>query len=71
MKVIAYKNDEGIFVVIPTPDFADKLDVVAAKDVPADTPYRIMDRDELPPFSEFARWVWSDEGPITLSPVAE
>ena len=66
MQIIIYPNPLGKIVIIsPAPD-ADIADVAAAV-VPADTPHRIIDADDLPPASD---WLWSDEGPILAAPPA-
>jgi hypothetical protein len=65
-QLIIYPNPLGkIVIVSPAPD-AD-ITEVAASVVPADTPHRIIDADDLPPASE---WLWSDEGPIVPAPPA-
>jgi hypothetical protein len=63
-QLIIYPNTLGkIVIVSPAPD-ADIADVAAAV-VPADTPHRIIDSDDLPPASD---WLWSDEGPVVPAP---
>ena len=65
-QLIIYPNTLGkIVIVSPAPD-ADIADVAAAV-VPADTPHRIIDSDDLPPASD---WLWGDEGPILAAPPA-
>jgi hypothetical protein len=65
-QLIIYPNPQNrVVIVSPAPD-ADITEVTAAT-VPADTPHRIIDSDDLPPASE---WLWSDEGPIVPAPPA-
>lgn len=64
MQVIVYPTDtDTVAVVYPAPDM--DIDAIAAKDVPAGKPFRIIDVDDLPPADE---WVWSDNGPIIAAP---
>jgi hypothetical protein len=64
MQIIIYPNPLGkIVIVSPAPD-ADIAEVAAAV-VPADTPHRIIDSDDLPPASD---WLWSATGPIVVAP---
>jgi hypothetical protein len=63
-QLIIYPNSLGkIVIVSPAPD-ADITEVAAAV-VPADTPHRIIDADDLPPASD---WLWSETGPILAAP---
>lgn len=54
--VIIYPNGSGgICMVVPTGELA--FEEVARKDVPADTPYMIVERSSLPDdFSFFEAW---------------
>lgn len=66
MQVIIFKNENDLVSVIYPADVTD-LDVLAAAIVPEGSPWRIIDREELPPADE---WLWSDEGPILAAPPA-
>lgn len=69
MQVILFPNDNGgVAVIIPAPEFADQIEAVANKDVPAGKPWRILDNKSLPPRDSRDRWLWSEEGPINVSP---
>lgn len=51
MKVIIYKQDNGVMAVIhPTPEALEVfgIEAVALKDVPAGRPFKIIDHSELP-----------------------
>jgi hypothetical protein len=51
MQVIVYKQDNGVpAVVVPTQEALSLfgIEAIAAKDVPAGKPYKIMDSSELP-----------------------
>ena len=55
MKRIIYPTADGIAVIIPTGELP--IEEVAAKDVPAGTPYRFIDSDDLPRDRDFrAAW---------------
>ena len=57
MQVIIYRQENGLIAVVsPAPEFADQIEAVAEKDVPAGTPYRIVDRDTLPLDKLRAEW---------------
>lgn len=60
---IIYKNTDGsISVIIPAPDCGLTLEQIAAKDVPAGRPYKIVDVSELPQErSERATWTVDDD----------
>ena len=51
MNRIIYKNDDdGVSVIIPAPEALAKysIEAIAAKDVPAGKPYKIVDASEIP-----------------------
>lgn len=46
---IIYPTDEGgVAVIIPSPDSGLSIEEIAAKDVPAGKPYKIVDVSEIP-----------------------
>ena len=48
-KRIIYPTDEGgVAIVIPAPDCSLSIEEIAAKDVPAGTPFKIVDASEIP-----------------------
>jgi hypothetical protein len=49
MKRIIYPNNEGgVIVLTPSPNWNGTLEELAAKDVPASKPYKIVDGSEIP-----------------------
>jgi hypothetical protein len=59
MKLIIYPNDNGgICVLTPAPECGLSLQEIAAKDVPAGKPYKIIDADDVPADREF-RNAWT------------
>ncbi len=69
MQVIIFPQDDNkVSVVIPAPEFADQLEAIAAKDVPAGKPWRIVDDSELPSRDVRDRWLWTENGPLDVSP---
>lgn len=68
MKRIIYQNDEGgVAVIIPTPEAlaSHTIEEIAAKDVPANKPFKIVDVAEIPSDSTF-RSAWEvDETALT------
>jgi hypothetical protein len=68
MQVIIFPQDDNkVSVVIPAPEFADQLEAIAAKDVPAGKPWRIIDGNELPSRDSRDRWLWTESGPLGVS----
>jgi hypothetical protein len=60
MKRIIYLTDEGgIAVIIPAPEYLEThtIEELAAKDVPAGVPYRIVDATDIPE-DRFFRGAW-------------
>ena len=62
MKVVIYKaNNNGVAVLSPAPSWTGTLEELAAKDVPANTPYKIIDASELPSDRTFRNaWRWQN-----------
>jgi hypothetical protein len=51
MKRIIYKNpDNSVSIIIPTQEYLEThtIEELALKDVPANTPYKIVDVSEIP-----------------------
>ena len=49
MKRIIYQNNNGdVSIVIPSPNWNGTIEELAAKDVPANTPFQIVDASEIP-----------------------
>jgi hypothetical protein len=68
MQVIIFPQDDNkVSVVIPAPEFANQLEAIAAKDVPAGKPWRIVDNSELPSRDSRDRWIWTESGPLGVS----
>ena len=56
---IIYPTDEGgVSVIIPAPECGLSIEQIAAKDVPAGKPYKIVDLSEIPTDRVF-RSAWS------------
>jgi hypothetical protein len=68
MQVIIFPQDDNkVSVAIPAPEFANQIEAVAAKDVPAGKPFRIIDDSELPSRDSRDRWLWTDVGPLEVA----
>lgn len=64
---IVYKTDEGVAVIVPTQEALDQwgIEAIAAKDVPAGKPYKIVSIDDIPLDRTF-RDAWDvDEATLT------
>lgn len=69
MQVILFPNDSGgVAVIIPAPEFANQIEAVAQKDVPAGKPWRIVDDSNLPSRDSRDRWLWTADGALDVSP---
>jgi hypothetical protein len=57
---IIYLNDEGgVAIIAPAPECGLTIEEIAAKDVPAGTPYKIVDVSEIPEDRTFrGAWTW-------------
>lgn len=47
-KIIYPKDGGGVAVVTPVPDCGLSIEQIAAKDIPAGKPYKIVDASEIP-----------------------
>lgn len=58
---IIYPNDEGgVAVIIPAPECGLSIEEIAAKDVPAGKPYKIVDVSDIPEDRTFrAAWEYA------------
>ena len=63
MKRIIYKTpDGGVAVLVPSPEYLQDhtMEELAAKDVPANTPFEIVDTDTVPTDRTFrGAWTWA------------
>ena len=59
---IIYPTDEGgIAVIVPAPDCGLTIEEIAAKDVPAGKPFKIVDVADIPSDRTFrAAWEYSE-----------
>lgn len=59
---IIYPNDEGgVSVVIPAPECGLTIEEIAAKDVPAGKPFKIVDVSDIPSDSTFRNaWEYTE-----------
>lgn len=61
MTRIIYPTPEGVAVIIPAPECGLSIEEIAAKDVPAGTPYEIVSADDIPADRTFRNgWVIGD-----------
>jgi hypothetical protein len=45
---IIYPIDDGVAIIVPAPECGLTIEEIAAKDVPAGTPYKIVDVSDIP-----------------------
>jgi len=62
MKRIIYKNlDNSVSIIVPSAEYLEThtIEQLALKDVPANTPYKIVDVSEIPTDRTFRNaWTW-------------
>lgn len=57
MKCIAYKRqDGGVSVIYPSPEYMDKIKMIADKDTPSGLYYKILNTIDLPPRETRSAW---------------
>lgn len=61
-KFIIYPNDEGgVAVIVPAPECGLTIEEIAAKDVPAGKPFKIVDAADIPTDRTFRdAWEYSE-----------
>ena len=47
-RIIYPNNEDGVTILTPSPNWKGTLEELAAKDVPAGKPYKIVDGSEIP-----------------------
>ena len=59
---IIFPNDEGgVAIIVPAPDCGLTIEEIAAKDVPAGKPYKIVDVSDIPTDRTFRNaWEYSE-----------
>ena len=60
-RVIYPTDDGGVAIIVPTPEYLKDhtIEQIAAKDVPADKPYKIVDVADIPSDRIFrGAWTW-------------
>jgi hypothetical protein len=66
MKLIIYPNDNGgICILTPAPECGLSIEEIAAKDVPAGKPYKIIDAADIPTDREFRNAWTADFSEVT------
>jgi hypothetical protein len=45
---IIYPRDDGVAIIVPTPECGLTIEEIAAKDVPAGKPFKIVDVADIP-----------------------
>ena len=62
MNRIIYPTDDGVAIIIPTPEALETMTIeeIAAKDVPAGKPFKIVDVSDIPSDRTFRNaWEYS------------
>ena len=48
LRIIYPTPEGGVAIIVPAPDCGLTIEEIAAKDVPAGTPYKIVDASDIP-----------------------
>lgn len=68
MQVIIFEQaGGGVSVITPVQDTGLTIEEVAAKDVPANTAWRIVNSEDLPSYDSRDRWRWTDSGALAVA----
>jgi len=60
-RIIFPTDDGGVAVIVPAPECGLSIQAIAAKDVPAGKPYKIVDVADIPSDRLFrAAWSWQE-----------
>lgn len=61
-KLIIYKTENnGVAIIIPSPNWKGTIEELAAKDVPTGVPYKIVDSKDIPSDRTFRNaWEYSE-----------
>jgi len=60
-RIIYPTDDGGVAVIVPAPECGLSIQTIAAKDVPAGKPYKIVDVADIPSDRLFrAAWSWQE-----------
>ena len=58
---IIYPTDDGVAIIVPAPECGLTIEEIAAKDVPAGKPYKIVDVADIPTDRTFRNaWEFSE-----------
>ncbi len=70
---IIYPNDNGgVSILIPAPECGLTIEEIAAKDVPAGKPYKIVDVADIPSDRTFRNaWEFVADEPVQTEPTPE
>ena len=61
-RIIFPSDNGGVCIIIPAPECGLTIEQIAAKDVPRNKPFKIVDVSEIPTDRSMRdAWVWSDE----------
>jgi hypothetical protein len=62
LRIIYPTPEGGVAIIIPAPDCGLTIEEIAAKDVPAGVPFRIVDASDIPSDRTFRNaWEFSNE----------
>lgn len=68
MRVIIFPQDDNkISVIYPATEYADQIEAIAHKDVPAGKPWRIVNLKDLPSRDLRDSWLWTDSGDLEVA----
>lgn len=71
LRIIHPNADSTVTVLTPITDCGLSIEQIAAKDIPAGVPWRIVKATELPSGDSRSRWRWTDSGPLSVEEEAQ
>jgi hypothetical protein len=58
---IIYPTDDGVAIIVPAPECGLTIEEIAAKDVPAGKPFKIVNTEDVPSDRTFrAAWEYAE-----------
>lgn len=71
-RIIYPTDDGGVSILVPAPECGLSIEEIAAKDVPAGKPYKIVDVADIPTDRTFRNaWEFVADEPVQTEPTPE
>ena len=67
MKRIIYKSEEGVSIIVPSPNWKGTMEELASKDVPQGVEYHIVDASSIPSDRKYRRFWEIQNGMVEVN----